>query len=65
MAVKEVWGKCPNKELRHSIYHDRKQKTKHLWYYICTKSGAVCHQNYCLGPDEDKKGESDEEREDT
>ena len=56
MKAKEIWGQCKYRKLQHN--------TRLGYYYICEKSRTYCHPNYCLGPDEDKKGESDEERED-
>ena len=58
MKMVDIWGDCPHKAIT-------KVGRPRGWRYICTKTYGTCNPNYCLGPDEDKKGESDEEREDT
>lgn len=50
------WGKCP---LRFTGWAESYGKVVG-WSYICSKTGDVCDPDYCLGPDEDKKGDEDE-----
>lgn len=50
------WGKCPKRYVGWAM---NEQKVGG-WGYICSKTGSYCDPNYCLGPDEDEKGDEDE-----
>lgn len=52
------WGKCP---LRRLGWVDDGMTRGGLGY-ICGKNDAACDPDYCLGPDEDMKGDKNEER---
>lgn len=52
------WGKCPLRLL--GRFKTRGQRVG--WYYICSKTGDSCDPDYCLGPDEDEKGDEDERK---
>ena len=52
------WGKCPLRILGWAESRGRRVG----WCYICCKNGDVCDPDYCLGPDEDKKGDEDEHK---
>ena len=47
------WGNCP---LRRLGWAERGGAVIG-WTYICGKNHDVCDPDYCLGPDEDKKGD--------
>jgi hypothetical protein len=52
------WGKCP---LRYLGWVDD-GTTRGGLGYICGKNDTSCDPDYCLGPDEDMKGDKNEER---
>lgn len=52
------WGKCPKRYVGWAIKGDKVGG----WGYICSKTGSYCDPNYCLGPDEDEKGDEDERK---
>lgn len=52
------WGKCPLRILGWAEIRGHRIG----WCYICGKNGDVCDPDYCLGPDEDKKGDKDERK---
>lgn len=58
MKAVDIWGNCPYKTIT-------KVGRPRGWRYICRKTYGACDPSYCLGPDEDKKGESNEESEGT
>lgn len=47
------WGDCP---LRYFGWAENNGVVLGL-SYICSKNGSLCDPHYCLGPDEDKKGD--------
>lgn len=53
----ENWGPCP---LR--VVGWANLEGVHMgWCYICGKTGKPCDSDYCLGPDEDLKGDQNEQ----
>lgn len=52
------WGKCPLRILGWAEIRGHRIGR----CYICGKNGDVCDLDYCLGPDEDKKGDEDERK---
>lgn len=52
------WGNCPLRILGRAEIRGHRIG----WCYICGKNGDVCDPDYCLGPDEDKKGDEDERK---
>lgn len=49
----EIWGDCPYRRLGWI-------RNGGGWSYICGKTDEGCSPNYCLGPDEDEKGDENE-----
>lgn len=54
----DIWGHCP---LRHVGWANFGKKVG-SWCYICGKNGSPCDPNYCLGPDEEQKGDENERK---
>ena len=50
------WGNCPFRRTQYELDGDYRFK----FYYFCTKMRRECAPAYCLGPDEDVKGDENE-----
>lgn len=50
------WGSCPKRYVGWA----EKDDMQCGWTYVCGKNGRPCNPDYCLGPDENEKGDENE-----